>query len=109
MVWRPDRFDGFFVVFSSAYDLLQRVGPKTAKHYVLRMWSSANRHGACVLFFIGRKMARRLRLTAMEALAALRQAILAKARKLGISHSRQDYTILSNSAVSISRESRINR
>jgi hypothetical protein len=43
------------------------------------MWCSSNDPKACGAFFIGRKMLRRLQLTAAQALAALLDAILAEA------------------------------
>jgi hypothetical protein len=65
------------------YWLLLGVGLAAFNRYPPRTWCSNNRPGACGLFFIGRKMIRRLQLTATQALAALIAALLTEAGKWG--------------------------
>jgi hypothetical protein len=66
-----------------AYWLLIGIGLTALKRYSPGMWCSNNRPGTCGLFFIGRKMTRRLELTAAQALSALLSAILTAAKKWG--------------------------
>jgi hypothetical protein len=82
-ITRADRFDRLLLILTLAYWLLGGIGLTALKRYPPRMWCSNNRPGACGLFFIGRKMIRRLELTAAQALAALLLAILAEAGKWG--------------------------
>ena len=58
-------------------------GLTALNRYPLGRWCSNNKPKACGVFFIGRKMLRRLELTAAQALAALLHAILAEAGKWG--------------------------
>jgi Transposase DDE domain len=82
-ITRPERFDRLLLILSLAYWLLIGVGLIALKRYSPAMWCSNNRPGTCGLFFIGRKMTRRLELPAAQALSALLQAILAEAGKWG--------------------------
>jgi hypothetical protein len=82
-ITRPERFDRLLLILTLAYWLLVGVGLTALKRYPPGMWCSNNCPGACGVFFIGRKMLRRLKLTAVQALSALLQAILAEAGKWG--------------------------
>jgi hypothetical protein len=82
-ITRPERFDRLLLILTLAYWLLLGVGLTAAKQFRPGMWCSNNKPHTCGLFFIGRKMIRRLELTASQALAALLSAILLEAGKWG--------------------------
>ncbi len=80
---RPERFDRLLLLLTLAYWLLLGIGLTALRRYPPGTWCSNNRPGACGLFFIGRKMLRRIKLTAVQAFAALLHALLAEAGKWG--------------------------
>jgi len=82
-ITRAERFDRLLLILTLAYWLLLGIGLTALKRYPPGTWCSNNRPGACGLFFIGRKMLRRLELTAAQALAALLNAILTEAGNWG--------------------------
>ena len=82
-ITRAERFDRLLLILTLAYWLLVGIGLTALNRYPPGTWCSNNHREACGLFFIGRKMLRRLELTAAQALAALLQAILAEAGKWG--------------------------
>ena len=82
-ITRAERFDRLLLILTLAYWLLIGIGLTALRCYPPRTWCSNNRPGACGLFFIGRKMLRRLQLSAAQALSALVQAILSEAGKWG--------------------------
>lgn len=83
LITRPDRFDRLLLILSLAYWLLLGIGLIAKSRYAAGMWCSANKPKACSVFFIGRKMLRRVEVTAAQALAALFDALLTEAGKWG--------------------------
>ena len=82
-ITRPERFDRLLLILALAYWLLVGIGLTALTRYPPGMWCSTNHAKACGVFFIGRKMLRRLRLTAAQALAALLDALLKEAKNWG--------------------------
>lgn len=82
-ITRPERFDRLLLILVLAYWLLLGIGLIALSRYAAGMWCSNNNPKACGVFFIGRKMLRRLEVTAAQALAALLDAILTEAGKWG--------------------------
>jgi hypothetical protein len=80
---RADRFDRLLLVLALAYLLLVGIGLIAQATRSPGEWCSSNRQRACGVFFIGRKMLRRVQATPAEALAALVAALLAASRKWG--------------------------
>ncbi len=83
--YAPERFDRLLLLLTLAYWLLLGIGLTALRRYPPGTWCSNNRPGACGLFFIGRKMLRRIKLTAVQAFAALLHALPGRGRKVGIS------------------------
>ena len=73
---------GQLFIVPVAYWLL-RISARATKHYWPRKGCSANGPGECGLFFTGRKTVPRLQRSAVEAHAALLQALLAEAENCG--------------------------
>lgn len=82
-ITRPERFDRLLLILTLAYWLLVGIGLTALDRYPAGMWCSSNNPKACCAFFIGRKMLRRIQLTAAQALAALLGALIAEAEKWG--------------------------
>jgi hypothetical protein len=82
-ITRSERFDRLLLILTLAYWLLLGIGLTALSRYAAGMWCSSNDPKACGAFFIGRKMLRRLELTAAQALATLLEALLAEAGKWG--------------------------
>ncbi len=82
-ITRPERFDRLLLILTLAYWLLLGIGLTALSCCAAGMWCSNNDPKACGVFFIGRKMLRRLQLTAVQALAALLKAFLTEAGKWG--------------------------
>lgn len=82
-ITRVERFDRLLLILTLAYWLLVGIGLVALNRYAAGMWCSSNHRNACGVFFIGRKMLRRLELTATQALAALVTALVTEAAKWG--------------------------
>lgn len=67
------------LILTLAYLLLFGIGPMATKQNPPGTWCGSNRLGACELFCIRQKMVGQMGLTALQAVAALLQALLGEA------------------------------
>jgi hypothetical protein len=74
-VTKAERFDRLLLILALAYWLLTGIGLVARQRYRPGQWCSSNDPGQCSDFTIGRIMRDRLRLTALQAIAAVLQAI----------------------------------
>jgi hypothetical protein len=67
-ITRPERFDRLLLILTLAYWLLLGIGLSASHCFPQGAWCSRNQPRTCRVFFIGRKMIRRLQLTAPKPL-----------------------------------------